>query len=176
MKDKKIEVSDRSVFDHPYLQPCPDAYRRWATRALRQVLAQEPSLNFGGFDYCFVKNTRSPLAERVQAARDSREEMRTRLAVDEDVISSIAASAAWIARQKLVKTFDRNIDSYGYKHLVERWFEHEVYVSAGSFIVAALSMNIRYKRNGSQIFCPFSKTTRQPKKDQTVDLKFLEQP
>jgi hypothetical protein len=78
-----------------------------------------------------------------------------------NAIDEVAASADWIKNLSPIKSFNRNRSSYGYKHMVERWFndylsagkpgDNYVYVANGSFIAAAIGLgfNVREISSGS---------------------------
>lgn len=59
-------------------------------------------------------------------------------------LDEIAAAADWLRHQTRSVRFNTKHDSYGYKHHVERWFDHRggphQYVSNGSFIAAAIGL------------------------------------
>ena len=66
-----------------------------------------------------------------------------------EALDQVAASADWLAQQKVTKTVRRKNASYGYKHRVEEWFAARrapQYVSNGSFIAAAVGRGLTYRR------------------------------
>lgn len=62
----------------------------------------------------------------------------------DDDADQVAASAAWISRQRRTKT--PRLGSYGAKHVVERWWSVESgsqkYVSNGAFLAAAIGLGL----------------------------------
>lgn len=168
--DKVSENQDErhDSWRHPWFQPKVAEYKRWATEARDKVLAAEPTLNVGGFDYVFRDAEEKKVVHPAHykwVIADHVDESRRELASDDHLVG-IAASAVYILNQKLVKNFNRQCDSYGYKHQVERAFRSVesapyVYVPAGGFIVAVIALGIPYRRTktGTQILCPFSKKT-----------------
>lgn len=63
-------------------------------------------------------------------------------------VEAFAASLGWLATRGRRATVDRNRDSYGYKHDVERDLRdlgHPVYVANGVFIAAAIDSGFAWK-------------------------------
>lgn len=87
-----------------------------------------------------------------------RAELATRLV-------QVAACADWIKKQDLIRSFNNEHTSYGYKHAVEAWISlrggPHLYVANGAFIAAALGLGLDVKTtigSANAIF-KFSKRT-----------------
>lgn len=75
---------------------------------------------------------------------------------DEININEIKSCIKWLRTKFIGKTMNRNISSYGIKHIIER--EYDMYVSNGCFIAAVISLGIPYKKikQSINIFVPIS--------------------
>jgi hypothetical protein len=75
---------------------------------------------------------------------------------DDDYIRQINTCINWLKGKKLKKTLNKNISSYGIKHILER--ELDTYVSNGCFIAAVIHLGIPYYRipESPNIFIPIA--------------------
>jgi len=110
---------------------------------LAQALKKEPRLTYFGVGI-FGEGRRRREAARSGNGTEAidREFQEERLALAKH-LDEIAACADWVKRQRRIASFNLKHTSYGYKHLVERWFQGGgpyQYVSNGSFIAAALGL------------------------------------
>lgn len=64
----------------------------------------------------------------------------------DDWTTQVGFCRTWIRRQNVIKSVNQRIDSYGYKHKVERECSH--YICNGAFIVAAYMEGITVARDG----------------------------
>jgi hypothetical protein len=63
---------------------------------------------------------------------------------DQDYINQIETCIEWLNSRTVSKKMNRNISSYGIKHILER--ELHTYVSNGCFIAAVISLGIPYEK------------------------------
>jgi len=132
--------------------PAIETTRAEAEAMLRKALELEPLLTHFGLGIFDEGKRRREAVKSGKSTRELDVEFeRDRLGLHEH-LDEIAASADWIKRQVRIKTFNTHSTSYGYKHMVERWFRDKggphVYVANGSFIAAALGLGYSIKRSG----------------------------
>lgn len=136
-----------------------------ARELLARALKKEPRLTYFGI------GGHAEFRRRLEAARSSgnaeaidRKLHEQQVALGER-LDEIAACADWIKQQRRIVALNLNHTSYGYKHFVERWFEHRgnyQYVSNGSFIAAALGLGFDGKpdqMDSPNLRFPFSQRT-----------------
>ena len=81
---------------------------------------------------------------------------RSRLRTHPAFVGQVQRSADWIKQQRPLKGFNTRHTSYGYKHMVERWWKQDyeafsgpdAYVANGAFIAAAVGLGWAMKQNG----------------------------
>jgi hypothetical protein len=133
--------------------PAIETTRAEAEPFLRKALELEPRLTHFGLGIFDESKKRLEAARRGKSTQDLDDEfVRERQGLHEH-LDEIAACADWIKRQIRIKTFNTHSTSYGYKHMVERWFRGKVgpyvYVANGSFIAAALGLGYPLKPSDS---------------------------
>lgn len=137
-----------------------------AKNLLAIALECEPRLtHFGIGLYGDAKRRRQAARGGVPANFMDDEFAKERLALFES-LEEVAACADWVKRQDKIKTFNTSKTSYGYKHTVERWFDHRggphLYISNGSFIAAAVGLGFAARLSdltSPNVYFQFSKRT-----------------
>lgn len=99
---------------------------------MRKVLSIEPDLTPNG-----MKSDRRTLGYDYDGKP---EEM-----LEDDALDQFETCKRWLENVTKIKSFNTNHTSYGYKHMVERWAKR--YVCNGSFIAAAIALNIPIRRS-----------------------------
>jgi hypothetical protein len=138
-------------------QTSPPPYETSAAEAQRLIeatLKAEPQLTAFGIG---IYGERMKRRERGAAAvaqefTAERAELRT-------LVEHVQSCADWIKRQVPIKSFNDRHTSYGYKHMVEEWWDargHSVYVTNGAFIAAAVGLGWEAKHDGPNALFKFS--------------------
>jgi len=104
---------------------------------LERVMAKEPTLNIIGFGLSNLK--RYTPEERKKELAERREELLRQI----DVCNKVCDWLKEKAKERA--TINRNMGSYGWKHVVENENEVGTYVANGVFIAAAIHCGFKYQ-------------------------------
>ena len=145
VRDGESSIPTAAVEKSPSISwnPLIETTVKEARELLARALEHEPRLTHFGIGV-FEEGRRRQEAAKSGNGIDAinREFQEERLALAKH-LDEIAACADWIKRQRRIVSFNLKHTSYGYKHLVERWFAGRgpyQYVANGSFIAAALGL------------------------------------